>query len=110
VGGLHCNSDLLRPLTRLGSLRTLLGFNHAHNTRMAAEDLQVVSQLTGLECLQLYTPDDFEGLLLQLTHLQQVTSLEYSGRVPGPRHASFNFTAEVGCMSGLNRSASVCLP
>jgi hypothetical protein len=71
----HNNAVLVLALQGLSGLRTLgLGAFHA------AERLDWVWQLTKLRELRIKAPDNSRGLLLlQLTHLQQLTALTYFG-------------------------------
>jgi hypothetical protein len=75
VCGLQYNTELLAPLTGLGSLTELSMCPAGEST----EGLELVCQLTGLRQLFLGVNGDAKGLLGQLTQLQQLTSLDYFG-------------------------------
>ena len=66
------SSELLAPLTGLSSLHEL----SLRSACVSTEGMEVVSQLTGLRRLTLYGCSHAVGLMLSLTHLQQLTYLE----------------------------------
>jgi hypothetical protein len=72
---LQYRSELLAPLTGLSSLQQLSLAPWDEST----EGLKVLRQLTGLRQLKVMDPSEAEGLLLQLTQLQELTSLTYRG-------------------------------
>jgi hypothetical protein len=69
---LQYSSKLLAPLTGLSSLQHL-------SVAPCDVSTEVVCQLTGLRQLKVTDPSEAGGLLLQLTQLQQLTSLTYRG-------------------------------
>jgi hypothetical protein len=73
---LQYNAERLAPLSGLSLLHTL---HLATDDPTAAEGMETVCQLIGLRELQLHVPCAVEGLPLQLTQLQQLTSLAYKG-------------------------------
>lgn len=86
------SSDLLAPLTGLGSLLQLC-LLPSNDT---AEGLEVVCELTGLKWLDLIdAPVGAGEQLLQLTQLQQLTYLNYLGVVDG-QHCKEQLI-QVGC-------------
>jgi hypothetical protein len=88
----QCSSERLRQLQGLSGLQTLRLATHD----AAPEGLEAVSQLTGLQELCLSVPN-IAGLLLQLTHLQQLTKLDYTGPgMSGARYIKLCLSAQVG--------------
>lgn len=75
---LQYSADLLASLTGLGGLHTL----HLA-TEGKGEGLGVVGQLTGLRELHLDAANSAKGLFLELSQLQQLTSLAFTGHLSG---------------------------
>mgnify|MGYP001807073973 CR=1 FL=1 len=87
----RCKPQLLAPLQRLTALQ--MG-----GDEVTAEDLQEVSQLTGLRQLTVVSVNDFRlELLLPLTELKELTTLHVLGRFIGSPHA-VHLTSKVGHM------------
>lgn len=75
---LQYSADLLASLKGLGGLHTL----HLA-TEGKGEGLGVVGQLTGLRELHLDAANSAKGLFLELSQLQQLTSLAFTGHLSG---------------------------
>jgi hypothetical protein len=89
---LQYSSELLAPLTGLSSLQEL---SLCPKNSLAA-GLRVVCKLTGLRRLELEVPVEAGEQLLQLTKLQQLTHLEYTGFIDG-QECYEECSKEVGC-------------
>jgi hypothetical protein len=76
--GLQYSTELLAPLTGLSSLSKLM-LHAAQQDDGSSTGLEVVPQLTGLQHLWLFDPNESSAKLMQLTQLKQLTFLEYGG-------------------------------
>jgi hypothetical protein len=104
---LQYNSDLLAPLTGLSSLQEL----SLEPKNSLGEGLEVVCKLTGLRRLELELPVEAGDQLLQLTQLQQLTHLEYTGCMDGRNffeECSMEVGLGAGCV-GPSRESAVLL-
>ena len=92
IAKLECTGDLLSSLQGLSGLHTL----HLEPSWCNCEGFQGVVQLEGLRKLKVLNPSHFaDKLLLQLTQLQHLTSLDYNGTVKDRMRGIFQ--CEVGC-------------
>lgn len=94
---LQYSSERLRQLQGLSGLQTLRLATHG----AVAEGVEAVSQLTGLQelCLSVPNTAGFNPVLsrLQLTHLQQLTKLDYNGPgMGGGGYIKLCLSAQVG--------------
>jgi hypothetical protein len=94
IRALQCSTELLAPLQVLSTLHTLRLFDDKLWTTAAV--VPTVCQLTGLMELNLGCISiTEEGLiLLQLTQLQRLIALEYTGPLDG-EHTSIHLTNKV---------------
>jgi hypothetical protein len=115
VGSLQYSAELLAALQELSGLRTLCWrASSISNTvgtllTMPLEDLPMLCQLTGLVQLSLVLPEGATTELLQLSKLQELTSLECQG-VPDDPREGFKFTEEVSSTLSLSASRVHVLP
>lgn len=79
--GSQYSAGLLLSLKDLSRLQQLSLWPHRPGQPGAAQGLEAVAQLTGLQQLNLRVDKGADDLLLQLTKLQKLTSLEYRGSV-----------------------------
>jgi hypothetical protein len=86
----HGTEKLLGPLTGLSSLSKLVLI---HPTGSSPEGLELLCQLTGLIDLELQDPSEDDGVLQQLTHLKQLTRLDYWCRADD---SSLRVSAQLG--------------
>jgi hypothetical protein len=91
--GLERSRELFASLQGLSDIHTL----HVEPSRLNSEGFQGVVHLTGLRKLKWVNPTLHiaDDSLLQLTQLQQLTSLHYNGLFKGRLHKIFH--CEVGC-------------
>jgi hypothetical protein len=101
-------AELLAPLQQLSGLQTL-HLSPAVWTPAAMPGLSpALCQLTGLRELRLWQNSNAEeGLLLHLTQLRHLTSLEYVGRLNGV-HKNYNFRWKVRFVEGGERELWLC--
>jgi hypothetical protein len=96
ISGLQYSAELLATLHRLTEL-TGLSTLYLGNYDYYGEGLEVVSQLTGLRELFLHFPSSSQHrLLLQLTQLKQLTSLDFEG-CGGSTCRTVHLTVQVRC-------------
>jgi hypothetical protein len=98
--GLLYSSKLLADLPKLSSLQQLTLWPCSRSS----DGLEVVCQLTGLRELHVTDPTTAEGLLLQLTQLQQLTRLHFRGTLSRVNWIK-QYTLQVGMLPKPSRFA-----
>jgi hypothetical protein len=111
--GFQYSAELLATLQGLSGLHTLACAASDETgeavTVEAVRTIDELCQLTRLRCLKLRAPGVTRELLLQLTHLQNLTELSYAGTLSDGSFRHIIYTAKVDCWKLSTTQTGGCL-